>query len=166
MSQNPQEISSAPKLPRQLAALGYPGFSYMQPEAATPAQLLLLALTQADLETRVTEALPWVLCRYPDLEWPWLVENVQRHGVQNRLGFLVGVALEVAQQCRSPSEIVLAAVQASLEELRVEREDTLCRKSMCAVERRYLKVHRSTLAKRWHLLTGMTGRTVPYWSAG
>ena len=51
---NPQQFA------RQLGALGYPGFSYMRGgHKRNPAELLLTALAQENLESRLVEALPW-----------------------------------------------------------------------------------------------------------
>lgn len=59
---------------------------------ANPAAVVLEALLQKDLETRLAEALPWVLLTYPDLHWSWLVRHAKLQDAQNRLGFLVALA--------------------------------------------------------------------------
>jgi len=66
------------KLASDLAALGYPGFSYLKLRRKTnPAQVLLSALSVKNLDSRLTEALPWVLLEYPDLDWQWLVQEAE-----------------------------------------------------------------------------------------
>jgi len=112
----------------------------------------------------LTEALPWVLGTYPDLSWPWLVDQVKLKDAQNRLGFLVGMTKELAvslEKFRSALE-PLSAVEATLEHSRLAREDTLCRESMPAAERRWLTSNRSPLARHWNLLTGLTVDQLSY----
>jgi transcriptional regulator with XRE-family HTH domain len=144
-------------LARQLAGLGYPGFAHLRPRKANPAAVVLAALVQKDLETRLVEALPWVLLTYPDLDWPWLVDKAKLQDAQNRLGFLVAIARAVAAvdpDLRTAAE-QLAAVEQQLERARLVREDTLCRDSMTVAERRWLQTHRLPLARHWNLLTGL-----------
>ena len=150
------------KLARQLAGLGYPGFAHLRAQRTNPAVLMLQALMQPNLEVRLTEALPWVLCTYPDLEWPWLTDQVKLKDAQNRLGFLVGVAKGVIESSHSGALEPLSAAEAPLEHSRLAREDTLCRDSMPDAERRWLKRNRSPLAHHWNLLTGMTADHLSY----
>ncbi len=156
--------ADASKLARQLSGLGYPGFAHLRAERINPATLVLRSLVRDDLEVRLTEALPWVLATYPDVDWPWLTDQVKLKDVQNRLGFLVGLARELAasrETFRSALE-ALQQVEAKLEHARLAREDTLCRESMPAAERRWLASNRSTLARHWNLLTGLTVEQLPY----
>src|SRR2546423_5215777 len=61
-----------------LAALGYPGLSYLKPKRKrNPAEVLLSALSARDLDIRLIEALPWVLLRFPELDWQWLVATAK-----------------------------------------------------------------------------------------
>jgi transcriptional regulator with XRE-family HTH domain len=152
----------AAKLARQLAGLGYPGFAHLRAERTNPAALMVQALVQQDLEVRLTEALPWVLCKYPDLEWSWVTNQVKLKDVQNRLGFLVGVAKDVAASKQRSALGPLSVAETALEHSRLAREDTLCRDSMLDAERRWLKANRSPLAQHWNLLTGMTADRLSY----
>lgn len=157
-------VADAGQLARQLSGLGYPGFRHLRPRKANPAALVLEALLQDDLETRLTEALPWVLLMYPDLDWAWLVRHAKLHDVQNRLGFLVALAKEFAAD-RPEFESAfrrLSAVEPQFERARLAREDTLCRESMPAAERHWLKAHRSTVARHWNLLTGLSAAQLSY----
>jgi transcriptional regulator with XRE-family HTH domain len=132
-------VADAAQLARQLSGLGYPGFAHLRPRKANPAAVVL-------------EALPWVLLTYPDLDWAWLVRHGKLHDVQNRLGFLVALAKGFAAD-RPEFESVfshLSAVEQQLERARLAREDTLCRESMPAAERSWLKAHRSALARHWN----------------
>ena len=158
------EVSDPSRLARQLSGLGYPGFAHLRSEQTNPAALMLQSLVQPDLEVRLTEALPWVLGTYPDLSWSWLMGQVKLKDVQNRLGFLVGMTKELAVsrgKFRSALQ-PLSAVEVKLEHSRLAREDTLCRESMPAAERRWLKSNRSPLAQHWNLLTGLTVDELSY----
>ena len=158
------KVSDAARLARQLSGLGYPSFAHLRAEQTNPAVLVLQSLTQRDLEVRLAEALPWVLGTYPDLSWPWLMDQVKLKDVQNRLGFLVGLTRELAvsrEKFRSALGL-LSTVEVKLERSRLVREDTLCRESMPAAERRWLASNRSPLAEHWNLLTGLTVDQLPY----
>jgi transcriptional regulator with XRE-family HTH domain len=158
------EVSNASRLARQLSGLGYPNFAHLRAEKTNPAALVLQALVQSDLEVRMTEALPWVLGTYPDLGWPWLMDQVKLKDVQNRLGFLIGLTMELAEsrgKFRSALE-PLSAIEVKLEHSRLAREDTLCRESMPPAERRWLATNRSPLARHWNLLTGLTVDQLSY----
>jgi len=154
----------AQALARDLSALGYPGFAHVQGgRGVNPAQVLAAALRVPDLEPRLSEALPWVVGQYADLDWPWLVAEAKQYDLQNRLGFVVGLAREVAaRQERAATATALAAVEASLEPSRLAREDTLCRQSMTQAERRWLREHRPALAVHWNLLTGLVPDHLSY----
>lgn len=160
-----QAEEQAGALALDLAALGYPGFAHLRarPSAQTPAQVVLTALGQADLECRIVEALPWVLLAYPELDWPWLRERAQRLGLQNRLGFITNVARRLAeQQGELEKAALLAREEAALEQSRLWREDTLCQASLTQAERRYLLEHRPAAAKHWRLLTDMEPEHLDY----
>lgn len=152
-------------LTRQLSGLGYPGFAHVRPRKANPAAVVLAALLRKDLETRLAEALPWVLLTYSDLDWSWLIHHAKLQDVQNRLGFLVGVAkgLPAADRVehRSAFDRLMAAEQ-QLERARLARQDTLCRDSMPDAERHWLEANRSSLARHWNLLTGLTADQLSY----
>ena len=85
-----------------LAKLGYPGFRQLRGRGRkNPAIVILAALGARDLEVRVIEALPWLLVEYgSDLDWDWLVRESKLRDLQNRLGFLVTIAREVAEKRR------------------------------------------------------------------
>jgi hypothetical protein len=158
------EEADASRLARQLSGLGYSGFEHLRVEQTNPAVLVLRSLVHSDLEVRLMEALPWVLATYPNIDWSWLIDQVKLKNVQNRLGFLVGLAQELAtssEKFRSAYE-TLQQVEVKLEHARLAREDTLCRESMPDAERRWLASNRSSLARHWNLLTGLTIDQLPY----
>ena len=155
----------AQTLAEELAALGYPGFSYIRSRRRrNPAEVLLAALSQRDLESRLAESLPWVLLHYPELDQDWLVEQARLHNLQNRLGFVVTLAREVARrQARQDKRLkALAELESALEESRLAREGTFCRESLSEAERRWLGEVRPPEAQHWNLLTDWRPETVRY----
>lgn len=141
-----------------LGTLGYPGFAYSQVSGkSNPAELLMEALDCEDLDARVTEALPWLLLAYPELNWGWLTFHAKVRDRQNRLGFVVELARQVAEKMQN-SDLAssLARQVASLERSRLVAEDTLCKESMTQAERNWLRTHRPEAAAHWNLLTDLT----------
>ena len=102
MSPSALPVSTPKPLPSQQAArglgrLGYPGFAYLRSGAkVNPMEVLLGTLLADDVDARVVEGLPWLLVRYPDVDWDRLVAFAKQHEAQNRLGFLVALASRVA----------------------------------------------------------------------
>jgi hypothetical protein len=152
-------------LAKELAALGYPGFAYMRTwKLRNPAEVLTTALAQPDLETRVVEALPWVLLRFTDLDWEWVKKAATRNSLQNRLGFVTTLAYRLAQSdsALSGKAETLARYAQDLEALRLNAEDTLCKSSLTSAERSWLEQHRPPDAARWHLLTDLSPQHLSY----
>jgi hypothetical protein len=151
-------------LASDLAALGYPGFSYLKLRRKTnPAQVLFSALSVKNLDARLTEALPWVLLEYPDLDWQWLVQEAELNGLQNKLGFLSSVARRLAEKSgREDTANRLREQEATLERSRLVREETLCHDSLTQVERRWLRSNRSKEAEYWGLLTDLSPEHLSY----
>jgi transcriptional regulator with XRE-family HTH domain len=159
---------SAPHSPDALAAalagLRYPGFTYVRRRTfVNPAVVLWAALRSADLETRLFEALPWVAWKYSDLDWNWLSQRLKVSDQQNRLGFVVALAKQVASDQRDrDAGAKLAVVEARLERARLVREDTLCRETMTDAERRWLTSARSAVAAHWNVLSDLRAETLPH----
>ncbi len=161
----PREKWPGQRLPHQLAALSYPGYAHLRPSPpVNPAVLVFEALSRNDLDARVAEALPWVFLRYPDLDWRWLVSRVKLENLQNRLGFLVGVARELAQRRPewSRSAPRLEKAERELELARLTAETTLSRDSMTEAEKEWLRANRPPGAERWNVLSSMTAEQLPY----
>jgi hypothetical protein len=145
-----------------LGALGYPGFMNLFTEMEReflqdPGIVLMAALACDKLEERVVEALPWVVLRFESLDWEWLVTEAKRRGVQNRLGFVVGMALKVAAEGRVTSMdrlTHLSVIEEKLFECRVEKEDVKW-PAVPAAERPAVKERRSAEARQWGLLTDL-----------
>jgi transcriptional regulator with XRE-family HTH domain len=163
----PLHIRGVPpeELQRQLASLGYPGFEHVRFKAVSnPVEVVLNALVRPDLDTRLVEALPWVLSAYTDLNWEWLRDRAKCNNAQNRLGYLVHLAEQTARAWpgRQGAVQVLSRWEQELEEARLAREGTLCRDSMPESERTWLRSNRSEAAIHWSLLTGLTAGQLPY----
>ena len=152
-------------LAEDLAALGYPGFTYLCPrdwQAKNPAQVLLAALVQDDLEPRLVEALPWLVLRYSPFDERWLVREAKLRDLQNRLGFVVTLARRLAERAADHQKAgVLELLEAQLERSRLACEDTLC-KSVREPQRRWLVEHRPEEARHWNLLTDWTVDALRY----
>ena len=59
------------------------------------------------------------------------MQRAKLHDLQNRLGFVVALARQVAERKeQATTAATLAAVEQQLEPSRLAREDTLCRESM------------------------------------
>jgi len=147
------------RLAAELAALGCPGLSHLRPgrRKSNPAEVLLSALSRDDLDARLVEALPWVALKFPDLDWQWLTNTAKVNDLQNRLGFVTGVARRLAElRGERQSAELLARQESSLARSRLMREDTLCHESLTEAERRWLRKHRPAEAKHWRLLTDLT----------
>jgi transcriptional regulator with XRE-family HTH domain len=143
---------------RAFGSLGYAGFAYMKrSKKLNPAEVFMTAIDSNDLDARVTEALPWLPVAYPKMDWVWLIFNAKVHDRQNRLAFVTVLAAQIASK-RSDSalEAILLKTVNALERSRLAAEDTLCRESMTAAERKWLRTHRSPAAKHWNLLTDLS----------
>ena len=109
------------------------------------------------------EALPWLVLRYSTLDWSWVVREAKMHDLQNRLGFVVGLARELAGRVGDARKArALANLEAHLDHSRLAREDTLCRASLPEPELRWLAEHRPEAAKHWNLLTNWTADALRY----
>jgi transcriptional regulator with XRE-family HTH domain len=166
----PSEALGAPVPSRRrdftadLAALGYPGFAYLRTKVQkNPAGVLLDALNQSNLDARVAEGLPWLTLTYVDMDWDWLLRNVKVRDRQNRLGFAVSLASEVAESKNDRERTrKLRQYLQVLESARLAREDTFCHDSLTQAERKWLREHRSPVAAHWNLLTDMKGEHLAY----
>src|SRR5271155_2703831 len=173
-------LSDSDQLRAELAALGYPGFAHVRGSHVraarvrrNPAEVLLNALTQADVDTRVVEGLPWLAYTYADLNWDWAVQNAKLHDLQNRLGFVTTVAsglgasgLGSSEESGAPNSEArsrkLREYAAVLERSRLAKEDTLCHDSLTEVERKWLRANRPAEAAHWNLLTDMKAENLPH----
>jgi transcriptional regulator with XRE-family HTH domain len=149
--------ASPDDLARELASLAYPGFAHLRRGAKklNPATFLLQALASRNLEARVLEGLPWLVFRYPDMDFDWLVSQARLKNLQNRLGFCVTLA-----RLASPNE-VLRKPEQELVESKLAKEDSFCQE-LTEPERRWLESHRSEEARQWNLLSDLRPGALRY----
>jgi transcriptional regulator with XRE-family HTH domain len=163
---SPREVGpgAASVLAEELGSLGYEPFAYLRKQAdANPAEVLLAALRQDNLESRLTEALPWLVLTYPNLNWDWLLERSKVHDVQNRLGYVITMARQLADRAKLPATVSkLLPLEQTLSRSRLAEEGTLCQESMTDAERRWLRDHRPESASDWNLLTDLKAEDLPY----
>ena len=157
-------VLRADAIARALAGAGYPGLAYLKPKRRlNPAALLLGALENPRLEGRLVEALPWLAFRYADLDWDWLIARAKQRDLQNRLGYVVHLAFELAthQHSAETAAKLKPAVQ-QLARAKLAREDTLSEESMTNAERRWLREHRPAAAVAWNLLSDLTSEQLAH----
>jgi len=144
-------------LAKKLSALGFPGFQYMRAGwTRNPAEVLLDALRQDDLDSRVAEALPWVLLNYPDLDRDWLLRETRVRNLTNRLGFVVSLAMQVeVRRARNTTAVYqrLAELEKLLKQSRLEAEFTFGSRLNSARQQEWVRQNRSAQAEQWHVLT-------------
>ncbi len=152
-----RENVTADFLAHALALLGYPGFAHLRRGArrANPAEFLLTALAQRNLEARVAEGLPWLVLRYPDMPLDWLVREARARTLQNRLGFVVTLGR------RAAGRDDLQPLEQTLADSKLEKEDSFC-KELNEAERRWLREHSSEEARQWHLLSDLRPDVLRY----
>jgi transcriptional regulator with XRE-family HTH domain len=163
----PKDLPAAQEgnLASQIAALGYPKLAHVKGKSAkrNPAEVLLMALSAEDLNSRLVEALPWLAARYADLDWEQTIKIAKINDLQNRLGFVVNVARILADRVHDTERAdKLRQTEETLSFSRLYREDTLCRVSMTEAERRWLKANRSAEARFWRLLTDLSPEHLDY----
>jgi len=156
------------QLAEELGAMGYAGFAYLAGKPTrNPAELLFDALERPDLATRIAEGLPWVSLRYPDLDWDWLLSKMKLSNRQNRLGFVVALALQLVQQLPEHSAVKakLDLVELELEKARLVGPGTYVHDSWSKRQRELTDKRRSALAIHWNLTTGVKLEHLKHYSA-
>lgn len=147
-------------LAADLGALGYPPFAGGPPRRArNPAAVVLAIISPPQVAPNVMNAVPWVLLAFPGLDGAWLVDQARRRNLQNRLGFLTDLALELAREREGLD--ALRSLRADLEESRLANSGTLAR-VLAPAERQFFEAHRGAAARHWNLYTGLTVAQLPY----
>src|ERR1700676_810895 len=157
-------LGGSERLRNELAWLAYPGFAHLRGKKArrNPAEVLLEALGESDLDSGVVEGLPWLLLRYADLDWDWMVQTAKLHDRQNRLGFIATLAGQLGTTADENRSRKLKEYVGVLERSRLALEDTLCHDSLTEAERKWLRANRTEEAKHWNLLTDMRAENIPH----
>ena len=156
-----------PWLEQGLSRLGYPGFAYRKKPGArrNPVELLLRALALDDLDPRLAEALPWLLLEFDELDFKLLADQARMRNLQNRLGFVVALARQVAERSLQQYRHRLGDLrqfEASLEPSRLAREDTFGREETNERMRAWLRDNRSEAADHWNILSDLKVEHLPY----
>jgi hypothetical protein len=113
---------------------------------------------------RLTEALPWLLLRFPGFDVDALATAARLKNLQNRLGFVVGLAREVAEVEPRWSHRIdeLRGLEQLLEPSRLAREELFAGVANSDRMRDWLRRNRSALAEHWNLLTDLKKEHLPY----
>lgn len=151
-------------LVRDLGALGYPGFAYVRgSRVRNPAEVLMEALEQPELDARVVEALPWLLLRYPEMDRDWLVRGSRLRNLTNRLGFVVSLAMRVQEkQSNAVTRGGLADFERELSHGRLEADTTLGKPVSSVAQQEWIRQNRSAEAARWHVLSTLRPEHLQY----
>lgn len=160
------ERHSEEDLAKELGALGYPGFAHLTASLRNPAEVLFDGLDRSDLDVRTTEGLPWLVFQYSHLDWAWLLRELKLRNRQNRLGFVVSLANNMA--CRLRREDVVQSLEKVLPELedaRLAKEDTLCQESWPSSRKKHVRSVRSKLAAHWNLDTRLSEVDLAHYAA-
>jgi transcriptional regulator with XRE-family HTH domain len=152
------------RLASQLAALGYPKFSHLKKtRRVNPASILISALVEDELDSRVIEALPWLALNFSDLDWTEVIKAAKLEDAQNRLGFLLSLAYNKAKNSKDEKKTALfKELLSSLEKSRLARDDSFRRLSLTESEKRWLRKNRPPNARRWHVLSNLTAEHLIY----
>ena len=170
-------------LAADLGVLGYAAFAAAAASARrapflgakNPAAVIISILARQQVAPSVMAGVPWLLLSHTGIDTAWLVDQARRRNLQNRLGFLTDLAIELARargasaSSRPRIDIdiddehleTLVALRADLETSRLANEGTLAR-VLTSTERQFFEEHRSAAARHWHLLTGLTAAQLPY----
>ncbi len=138
----------------QLAAFGYEPLAYLEDSFAhspNPLEVLCRALAQEQVEARLVESLPWLAWRFAASDAVWLGMVAKLNNLQNRLGFVVDLALGARQVGVSAKG--LTELRAELERSRLAKMDTLCDVGMTDTMKTWLRQNASPAARKWNLLS-------------
>jgi hypothetical protein len=119
------------------AALGYPGFVYLKSKRKkkNPGEVLLSALSAKCLESRVAEALHWLLLQYQGLDWSHSSALPKQEISKIGLGLVTCVTRRVAEPRGEKNKVDLLRKQERvLERSRLFLEGTLCNDSLTRAE--------------------------------
>ena len=128
-----------------------------------PAEVLLSALKSDNLDSRIAEALPWIIFNFPHIDWHTVIKIAKINDLQNRLGFIVNLAEKLAAKSNDSYKLkIIRERRLELTNSRLWREDTLCNNSLTEVEKKWLKNNRSKEAKFWRILTDLDVKHLNY----
>ena len=151
-------------LARDLAALGYSQFAYLKStKKKNPLEVLFLALKSENLESRLVEALPWLVFTYSEMDWGKMFMLAKLNDLQNRLGFVLSVAGKLADKKKDKRKAeFLREKEMRLAKSRLYLEDAFNPKSLTETEKKWLKDNRSKEAKFWRMLSDLEIKHLEY----
>jgi hypothetical protein len=116
------------------------------------------------LDPRLAEGLPWLILRFADLDFKVLAGQAKMRDLQNRLGFTLTLARQVAEYNPIYRQRVasLRRLEKHLEPSRLAREDSFGRKESSRRMRAWLREHRTEAASHWNLLTDLKMEDLSY----
>ena len=151
-------------LSSNIAALGYPKFSYLKKSVkVNPALVLIAALKLDDLDGRIVETLPWLIFRFADMNWMAIFRHAKMHDAQNRLGLLLSLADHLAVRDDDfEKQKILKGLTSDLKKSCLVREDSFRRNSLTETEKNWLKTNRSKEARFWKVLSNLSVENLDY----
>ena len=155
---------SEKSLASQLAGIGYPKFAHLtKTKKVNPAIILISALKVDDLESRIVEALPWLIYRFSDMDWSKVIKTVKISDSQNRLGFLLSLVFDKAKKANDQDKRnLLKELLSSLERSKLYQEDSFQRQKLTESEKIWLKKNRLKNAKIWRVLSNLTAEHLTF----
>ena len=88
---------------------------------------------------------------------------MNEYNLQNRLGFVVTVARELAERRNDATTArALLKWERTLEGSRLQKEDSFAGETLTDAERRWLRTNRSPEAARWNLLSNISVDTLAH----
>jgi transcriptional regulator with XRE-family HTH domain len=144
------------ELAKDLGTLGYPKFAFLKLNLKkNPLEVLFVALKAENLESRLVEALPWLVFTYADLDWEKLFKLSKINDLQNKLGFVICLARRLAEQLKDQQKVVfLREREVELSNSRLFQESAFSR-NLTETEKKWLKNNRSKEAKFWRVLSDL-----------
>lgn len=152
------------QLTRNLAAIGYGGFSHVKPSRLkNPAEVLVAALGQNRLDARIVESLPWLVSEVSEKSWNKVVRAAKIKDLQNRLGFVTALARIIAERCGEDKKAErLKRREIALAPSRLWQEDFLGNDSLTETERKWICRNRLPEAEFWRVLSDLKPEHLSY----
>lgn len=151
------------ELAKDLGTLGYPKFAFLKANRKkNPLEILFLALKNENLESRLVEALPWLVFTYSDLDWEKLFKLAKINDLQNKLGFVICLARALAESSKNQEKVAfLGEREIELANSRLFQEAAFSR-NITETEINWLKKNRSKDAKFWRVLSDLEIKHLDY----
>jgi transcriptional regulator with XRE-family HTH domain len=151
------------EIAKDLGTLGYPKFAFLKSRRKkNPLEVLLLALKTENLESRMVEALPWLIFTYSELDWEKLFKLVKINDLQNKLGFVICLARKLAENLKDMDKVqFLLKKESELSNSRLFQE-SIFNCNLTETEINWVKNKRSKEAKFWRILSDLEVKHLDY----